>query len=113
MCPIVGPIPERVARGPTKRNRPTPNQEATDVEASALCDRDRWINWRTHRWSGWPDAWCLDCGRADPMGLAISSGDYLTAEHAWLSEEAKRRYDWTACPGSGDRVPLALEKIAA
>lgn len=24
-----------------------------------------------HRWSGWPGAWCLDCGDPDPMELAL------------------------------------------
>lgn len=23
----------------------------------------------SHRWSGWPGAWCLDCGREDPTEL--------------------------------------------
>lgn len=25
-----------------------------------------------HRWSGWPGAWCLDCGRDDPYETAIA-----------------------------------------
>lgn len=28
-----------------------------------------------HRWSGWPGAWCLDCGCDDPYEIAI--GDNL------------------------------------
>jgi hypothetical protein len=27
-----------------------------------------------HRWSGWPGAWCLDCGREDPMEVALAEG---------------------------------------
>jgi hypothetical protein len=27
-----------------------------------------------HRWSGWPGAWCLDCGRDDPVEIAIADG---------------------------------------
>lgn len=28
----------------------------------------------THRWSGWPGAWCLDCGKFDPMEQALADG---------------------------------------
>lgn len=28
-----------------------------------------------HRWSGWPGAWCLDCGCDDPYEVAL--GDNL------------------------------------
>ena len=24
-----------------------------------------------HRWSGWPGAWCLDCGAEDPNELCL------------------------------------------
>src|SRR5262245_42504525 len=27
-----------------------------------------------HRWSGWPGAWCLDCGAEDPGELCIAAG---------------------------------------
>jgi hypothetical protein len=27
-----------------------------------------------HRWSGWPGAWCLDCGCADPIEVALAEG---------------------------------------
>lgn len=27
-----------------------------------------------HRWSGWPGAWCLDCGCDDPQELALADG---------------------------------------
>jgi len=27
-----------------------------------------------HRWSGWPGAWCLDCGCSDPREDAIADG---------------------------------------
>lgn len=26
-----------------------------------------------HRWSGWPGAWCLDCGCEDPIELALAN----------------------------------------
>lgn len=27
-----------------------------------------------HRWSGWPGAWCLDCGCEDPREIALTEG---------------------------------------
>jgi hypothetical protein len=27
-----------------------------------------------HRWSGWPGAWCLDCGCGDPVEMALADG---------------------------------------
>lgn len=27
-----------------------------------------------HRWSGWPGAWCLDCGCDDPYEIALADG---------------------------------------
>ncbi len=27
------------------------------------------------RWSGWPGAWCLDCGRPDPMETMLADGE--------------------------------------
>ena len=27
-----------------------------------------------HRWSGWPGAWCLDCGCEDPREIALADG---------------------------------------
>lgn len=29
-----------------------------------------------HRWSGWPGAWCLDCGKPDPREERLASGDF-------------------------------------
>lgn len=34
-----------------------------------------------HRWSGWPGAWCLDCGCPDPREEALADGDYEVDEH--------------------------------
>jgi hypothetical protein len=30
-----------------------------------------------HRWSGWPGAWCLDCGAEDPREIALADGNYV------------------------------------
>ena len=27
-----------------------------------------------HRWSGWPGAWCLDCGEADMREQCLADG---------------------------------------
>lgn len=27
-----------------------------------------------HRWSGWPGAWCLDCGADDKLELGLADG---------------------------------------
>lgn len=27
-----------------------------------------------HRWSGWPGAWCLDCGCSDPREDQLADG---------------------------------------
>lgn len=38
----------------------------------------------THRWSGWPGAWCLDCGTADPFEDYMSDTEYL-----WFKEDSE------------------------
>jgi hypothetical protein len=30
-----------------------------------------------HRWSGWPGAWCLDCGCDDPFEIAMAEGKFV------------------------------------
>ena len=27
-----------------------------------------------HRWSGWPGAWCLNCGIEDPSEIGLADG---------------------------------------
>lgn len=27
-----------------------------------------------HRWSGWPGAWCLDCGQEDQREIGVAEG---------------------------------------
>lgn len=31
----------------------------------------------SHRWSGWPGAWCLDCGAEDPIEAAFAEGNFI------------------------------------
>lgn len=33
-----------------------------------------------HRWSGWPGAWCLDCGCEDPTEIALAEGNCIEVE---------------------------------
>jgi hypothetical protein len=35
-----------------------------------------------HRWSGWPGAWCLDCGVEDPHEEALANGNYVEVPDA-------------------------------
>lgn len=57
-----------------------------------------------HRWSGWPGAWCLDCGCEDPREIALADGDCefdgaglpvvsVTAEQMECKEPGSRRFD--------------------
>lgn len=34
-----------------------------------------------HRWSGWPGAYCLDCGCNDPRETALVEGNYIEDEN--------------------------------
>lgn len=33
------------------------------------------MNQDDHRWSGWPGAWCVDCGIGDPAELCMATDD--------------------------------------
>jgi hypothetical protein len=47
------------------RGDPEPNPPTPPEPVSQEC-----------RWSGWPGAWCLDCGRSDPREDALADGDW-------------------------------------
>ncbi len=51
-----------------------------------------------HRWSGWPGAWCLDCGVEDVTEIAIADG--LT-----LKEIKSLVVPPCPCPNSHDHDP--------
>lgn len=44
-----------------------------------------------HRWSGWPGAYCLDCGCEDPIELALTDDDG-TDDDGLLTDGALNRY---------------------
>lgn len=54
-----------------------------------------------HRWSGWPGAWCIDCGIEDPREIAMAEGDYEEDENGFPL--AKDFGEQMICkePGSG------------
>jgi hypothetical protein len=33
-----------------------------------------------HRWSGWPGAWCLDCGTEDANEIALADDEWNEAD---------------------------------
>ena len=45
----------------------------------------------SHRWSGWPGAWCLDCGIEDPNECCLAYHDHDT--------------DPQTCPVNWDEFP--------
>lgn len=55
-----------------------------------------------HRWSGWPGAYCLDCGCEDPFEATLAEGDYVTVPDG--EAELGFRFEFpnvveTDCPG--------------
>jgi hypothetical protein len=53
-----------------------------------------------HRWSGWPSAYCIDCGVRDPLEAAIESGDYDPATRRWAAG-SEGRYSFARCTERG------------
>lgn len=61
-----------------------------------------------HRWSGWPGAWCLDCGCEDPHELWLSdeSPDSDDQQGAFLAKYADHPgMKPCPCPNSKDHDP--------
>lgn len=48
-----------------------------------------------HRWSGWPGAWCLDCGCEDPRELELAHVDVSPDHPGYLgcAEPNSKRHD--------------------
>lgn len=55
----------------------------------------------THRWSGWPGAWCLDCGIEDPVEIALAD------RSTWEVEEVFVNVPKCKEPGSNRHNPYA------
>lgn len=60
-----------------------------------------------HRWSGWPGAWCLDCGAGCPVEAALADGFDITSD-----EPVPEKYKIGPCPepGSERHDPYAKPK---
>lgn len=49
-----------------------------------------------HRWSGWPGAWCLDCGCEDPNEVEVGTGRTVAPSHIGpvdCKEPGSKRHD--------------------
>lgn len=70
---------------------------------------EEWFkNHGTHRWSGWPGAWCFDCGISDPVELACADPNFDPEQGIWVTgSEVPVEYVYAACtePGSGRNNP--------
>lgn len=57
------------------------------------------MNEFNHRWSGWPGAWCLDCGQEDPGEICMSEDCPYFPEECPIHPQTKckepnsRRFD--------------------
>ena len=67
---------------------------------------------RDHHWSGWPGAWCLDCGLEDPMEHALATNLYDPYTDTWEDTEQARTFreeavanKYCPCPGSDNYNP--------
>lgn len=60
-----------------------------------------------HRWSGWPGAWCLDCGAEDAWEMCLADGH----EPLFLDEEVLHCNN-RPCPepGSTRHDPYAVKQ---
>lgn len=60
-----------------------------------------------HRWSGWPGAWCLDCGRSDPCEDAIANGDFDVDDEGMPLVRVDAKDMECSEPGSARHDPYA------
>lgn len=54
-----------------------------------------------HRWSGWPGAWCLDCGAEDLRELCVATHDDWDPETGTACERPECKNGLCPEPGSG------------
>lgn len=54
-----------------------------------------------HRWSGWPGAWCLDCGIGDPLEQALADG--FGFDDLGNPTVLPSQYSAGSCPEPGSR----------
>lgn len=68
-----------------------------------------------HNWSGWPGAWCLDCGIEDPYEIALADGNYIevkddTQPLGFRFEFPNVKLNPCPCPGEGKFNPYLKGK---
>ena len=62
-----------------------------------------------HRWSGWPGAWCLDCGIEDPNEIALADGNLIFADpgdedqRCHIDPAKRHLYGSDECPEPGSK----------
>jgi hypothetical protein len=54
-----------------------------------------------HNWSGWPGAWCLDCGCEDPREIALADGNFTEDANGDPVVNVTREQMECKEPGSG------------
>ncbi len=59
------------------------------------------MTFQHHNWSGWPGAWCLDCGVEDPREVAIAAGAYTEDAEGWPIVNVTREQMECKEPGRG------------
>lgn len=69
-----------------------------NLASSGLPEADKAPKLQPHRWSGWPGAWCLDCGIEDPSEHCIAVHDFDTCtrpecKHMPCPEPGSKRHD--------------------
>lgn len=65
-----------------------------------------------HRWSGWPGAYCLDCGAKDPREIAMADGSIYFDCNRGEECTCPTANQWLRCPHFGTRYtkePPSLE----
>ena len=68
----------------------------------------------SHRWSGWPGAWCLDCGCEDPHEVALADGDYIEVDDPELGYHFEfPNVKATDCPEPGSNRHNPYVKVEA
>ena len=50
-----------------------------------------------HRWSGWPGAYCLNCGAEHALENALALGWYDPVTDTWDTEEHKQIVEEADC----------------
>lgn len=53
-----------------------------------------------HRWSGWPGAWCLDCGQEDRTEIALAD-DAFDCDSEGNPTRVHSSYENGPCPEPG------------